>query len=118
MTPSRRIGLVEDHESVALGLASMLAGESDLELVITAGTASELLSAAPELDLVILDLRLADGSTPQSNVQALRDRGVEVLVFTGADNPFLVRSAARAGVLGVVRKSEDVQTVIAAVRAA
>ncbi|WP_280271342.1 response regulator transcription factor [Nocardia wallacei] len=114
----RRIGLVEDHESVALGLASMLAGEADLELVLTAGTVGELLAAAPQLDLVVLDLRLADGSTPQDNVRALRDRGLEVLVFTGADNPFLVRSAARAGVLGVVRKSEDVQTVVSAVRAA
>ena len=118
MTPPRRIGLVEDHESVALGLESMLAGESDLALVATGGTVRELLSTATELDLVILDLRLADGSDPQDNVQALRDCGLEVLVFTGADNPFLVRSAARAGVLGVVRKSEDVQTVVAAVRSA
>lgn len=118
MTPPRRIGLVEDHESVALGLASMLAREPDLELTVTAGTVSELLARAPQLDLVILDLRLSDGSTPQDNVQALRARGLEVLVFTGADNPFLVRSAARAGVLGVVRKSEDVRTVVAAVRAA
>ncbi|MGW4090449.1 response regulator transcription factor [Nocardia sp. NPDC004750] len=117
----RRIGLVEDHESVAIGLAAMLARETDLDLVLTAGTVPELLSAAdgaPKLDLVVLDLRLADGSSPEDNVRALRDRGIEVLVFTGADNAFLVRSAARAGVLGVVRKSEDVPTVVAAVRRA
>ncbi len=114
----RRIGLVEDHESVALGLNSMLAPEPDLDLVISAGTVTELLAAAPELDLVVLDLRLADGSAPEDNVRGLRAGGLEVLVFTGADNPFLVRAAARAGVLGVVRKSEDVQTVVAAVRAA
>ncbi|QIS14279.1 response regulator transcription factor [Nocardia arthritidis] len=117
----RRIGLVEDHESVAIGLAAMLAPESDLNLVLTAGTVPELLAAAegePQLDLVVLDLRLADGSSPEDNVRALRDRGIEVLVFTGADNAFLVRSAARAGVLGVVRKSEDVPTVVAAVRRA
>lgn len=114
----RRIGLVEDHESVAIGLSAMLAPEADLELVITAGTVAELLSAGPRLDLVVLDLRLADGSSPDDNVRALRARGIEVLVFTGADNPFLVRSAARAGVLGVVRKSEDMPTVVAAVRRA
>lgn len=117
----RRIGVVEDHESVAIGLAAMLAPEPDLDLVLTAGTVAELLVAArdlPQLDLVVLDLRLADGSTPEDNVRALRDRGIEVLIFTGADNAFLVRSAARAGVLGVVRKSEDVQTVVAAVRRA
>ncbi|WP_327119588.1 response regulator transcription factor [Nocardia sp. NBC_01730] len=117
----RRIGLVEDHESVAIGLAAMLAPEPDLDLVLASGTVPDLLTAvdgAPQLDLVVLDLRLADGSTPEDNVRALRDRGIEVLVFTGADNVFLVRSAARAGVLGVVRKSEDVPTVVAAVRRA
>lgn len=114
----RRIGLVEDHESVAIGLAAMLAPQADLELVITAGTVPELLAASPRLDLVVLDLRLADGSSPESNVLALREQGIEVLVFTGADNPFMVREAARAGVLGVVRKSEDVPTVVAAVRRA
>ncbi|WP_054814202.1 response regulator transcription factor [Nocardia arizonensis] len=120
----RRIGLVEDHESVAIGLAAMLAPQPDLDLVLTAGTVPELLAAADrasvtaDLDLVVLDLRLADNSAPQDNVRALRERGIEVLVFTGADNAFLVRSAARAGVLGVVRKSEDVPTVVAAVRRA
>ncbi|MEU7629166.1 response regulator transcription factor [Nocardia sp. NPDC049220] len=120
-TAPRRVGLVEDHESVAIGLAAMLAPEADLDLVLAAGTVAELLAAvdgATKLDLVVLDLRLADGSTPEDNVRALRDRGIEVLVFTGADNAFLVRSAARAGVLGVVRKSEDVPTVVGAVRRA
>ncbi|MEV6276013.1 response regulator transcription factor [Nocardia sp. NPDC051832] len=117
---ARRIGLVEDHESVAIGLAAMLAPEPDLNLVLTAGTVPELLGSAgaADLDLVVLDLRLADGSSPEDNVRALRDRGIEVLVFTGADNAFLVRAAAKAGVLGVVRKSEDASTVVAAVRQA
>ncbi|WP_433208441.1 response regulator [Nocardia sp. CA-107356] len=119
-TAPRRIGLVEDHESVAIGLAAMLAPEPDLDLVLTAGTVPELLAQANSapLDLVVLDLRLADGSSPEDNVRTLRNRGVEVLVFTGADNAFLVRAAAKAGVLGVVRKSEDVPTVVAAVRRA
>lgn len=39
-------------------------------------------------------------------------------MFTGAENAFLVRSAARAGVLGVVRKSQDAASVIDAVRLA
>ncbi len=114
----RRIGMVEDHESVALGLAAMLAGEPDLALVRTAGTVAELLSGGTDLDLVVLDLRLPDGSTPQDNVDALRAHGIEVLVFTGADNAYLVRSAARAGVLGVVRKSESAAVVVDAVRKA
>lgn len=114
----RRIGLVEDHESVAIGLGSMLADEADLDLVSIAPTVTELLEQATELDLVVLDLRLGDGSSPRSNVERLREIGVEVLVYTGAENPFLVRSAARAGVLGVVRKSEPASAIVSAIRRA
>lgn len=125
MGAPRRIGLVEDHESVAIGVAAMLGPQPDLNLVATAGTVADLLAhpdcrigGVPALDLAVLDLRLADDSAPEDNVRTLRDNGIEVLVFTGAENAFLVRSAARAGVLGVVRKSEDVAAVVAAVRAA
>jgi DNA-binding NarL/FixJ family response regulator len=114
----RRIGLVEDHESVAIGLSAMLSGEADLEVVAYAQTVQLLLDQTDDLDLVILDLRLADGSTPEDNVRKLRDQQIEVLVFTGAESAFLVRSAARAGVLGVVRKSQDASAVIDAVRRA
>lgn len=114
----RRIGLIEDHESVAMGLKAMLGPEPDLELILTAETVPDLLAREPVLDLVVLDLRLADGSSPASNVRALRESGYETLVFTGAENPYLVRSAAQAGVLGVVRKSAPATTVVEAVRRA
>lgn len=114
----RRIGLVEDHESVALGFAAMLADQPDLELAGTATTVSGLLEQITDLDLAVLDLRLSDGSSPKSNVEQLRAAGLETLVFTGAENPYLLRSAARAGVLGVVRKSEPAAVVIEAIRVA
>ncbi|MEO7079025.1 response regulator [Rhodococcus sp. BP22] len=114
----RRIGLVEDHESVALGLRSILADQSDLDLIAVAATVDELLASSPTLDLVVLDLRLGDGSSPRSNVEKLHAAGAQVLVYTGAENPFLVRSAARAGVLGVVRKSEPAAAIVSAIRRA
>ncbi|WP_418345407.1 LuxR C-terminal-related transcriptional regulator [Rhodococcus pyridinivorans] len=114
----RRIGLVEDHESVALGFAAMLADQPDLELAGTATTVSGLLEQVTDLDLAVLDLRLSDGSSPKSNVEQLRAAGLETLVFTGAENPYLLRSAARAGVLGVVRESEPAAVVIEAIRVA
>lgn len=117
-SPTRRIGIVEDHESVVMGLRAMLADQTDLTIVTAAPTVPELLAAGTELDLVILDLRLADGSSPKSNVEQLRAVGVEALVFTSAEDPYLVRLAAKAGVLGVLRKSEPTATVIAAITAA
>lgn len=116
--PPRRIGVVEDHASVVMGLEAMLAGEPDLMIAATGETVDELLGRGVDLDLAILDLRLADGSSPMANVEQLRAAGVETLVFTGAENPYLMRLAARAGVLGIVRKSEPPAAVVAAVHAA
>ncbi len=42
----------------------------------------EMLAQNVALDLAILDLRLADGSSPKSNVEQLRSAGLETLIFT------------------------------------
>ncbi|WP_375546167.1 response regulator transcription factor [Dietzia cinnamea] len=115
---TRRIGVVEDHSSVVLGLEVMLARHPGLTVAASAATVPELVACGHELDLVLLDLRLADGSSPTANVEQLRAAGHAVLVFTGAENPHLVRLAARAGVLGVVRKSAPEEVVVEAIAAA
>lgn len=114
--PVRRIGVVEDHRVTIAGLRQVLADESSVRIVATAPSVAELLAITADLALVVLDLRLPDGSTPAANIEQLRAAGIETLVFTSADEPFLVRAAARAGVLGVVRKSERDEVVAAAVR--
>lgn len=116
--PLLRIGIVEDHETQVLGVESVLQKTSDLRLVASAATVAELLHQTTELDLCVLDLRLADGSTPRSNVAQLRAAGIAALVLTTAEEPFLVQSAAQAGVLGVVRKSITASDLQAAIRAA
>lgn len=114
----RQIGVVEDHPAVVLGLKAMLAEQPTVEVAATAPTVTDLLNQQIPLDFVLLDLRLADGSSPTANVNALRAAGLEVLVFTGAENPYLVRLAARAGVLGVIRKSAPTEQVVDAIAAA
>lgn len=117
-TRARRVGLVDDHEVVEGGVRALLASCADLEVVATAPTVSGLLEQTDDLDLVLLDLRLADGTSPGGNARALRRAGAHVLVFTVGDEPALIRSAARAGALGVVRKSESLDVLLAAVRSA
>lgn len=118
--PSRTVRLahVDDHETVQLGLASLLAGHDDLELVISATTIDPVLPLVPTLDLVILDIRLSDGSTVDHNLATLHRAGARVLAFTAADNPAELRAASRSGVLGVVRKSDTSSAIIEAIRAA
>lgn len=114
----KKVGVVEDHSAVVLGLQAMLADHPTVTVAASAETVSGLLDQMVDLDLVLLDLRLADGSSPTANVEQLRAAGLESLVFTGAENPYLVRLAAKAGVLGVVRKSEPTHVVVAAIVAA
>ena len=105
-----RLALIDDHEIVARGFADLFGELPNIEVVATVASVAALL-ASPEgvgIDLVILDLRLSDGSTVTDNVARLRSAGAEVLAFTGGDDAPLMRAAARSGVLGVVRKSEPI----------
>jgi len=113
-----RIGMVDDHQFTIDGLRVRLADCADLELVAHASTVADLVADLPALDLVVLDLRLRDGSSPTGNVEAIRQRGVPVLVLTSGEDPYLVREAARAGVLGVIRKSRSPEDIVDAIRTA
>ena len=118
MTQSHRIALVEDHALVARGFEALVAGAEDLELVASVATVGELESVAPSPRLVVLDLRLADGSDPAVNVAAIHRLGAYVLIHTGAEDRALIQSAARSGALGLVRKSSDPAELLHAVRTA
>ena len=113
-----RIAHVDDHETVQLGFGFLLAGEPDLELVTSVTRVDELLPVLDGIDLVVLDIRLSDGSTVERNLGVLHQNGARVLAFTAADNPAELRAASRAGVLGIVRKSEPRDTILEAVRSA
>jgi len=112
-----RVALIDDHEIVVRGFASLFATLPEIEVVATVATVTELFAVVGEtrIDLVILDLRLSDGSTVTGNVDRLRATGAAVLAFTGGDDAQLMRAAARSGVLGVVRKSEPTDVLLDAV---
>ncbi|MGX5682084.1 response regulator transcription factor [Schumannella luteola] len=113
-----RIAHVDDHETVQLGFASLISGAEDLQLVQSATRVDDILPIVPTLDLVVLDIRLSDGSTIAHNLSVLHAAGARVLAFTAADNAAELRTASRGGVLGIVRKSESRDTIVEAVRSA
>jgi two-component system, NarL family, response regulator DevR len=112
------IAHVDDHETVRLGFAALLAPEDDLELRLSAATIEPVLERLSEFDLVVLDLRLSDGSTVESNMAHLTDRGANVIAFTAGDDRLGVRAASRGGALGIIRKSELSSVVLDAIRSA
>lgn len=111
-----RVGLVEDHPLFDAALRALVSPHDDLEWLGCRDTVDGFLAAHPDADVVLLDLRLRDHSTPYDNVRRLEDHGVRVLIHTTGEHPDLLRSAAQAGVTGVVLKTEAPQTVLAAIR--
>jgi DNA-binding NarL/FixJ family response regulator len=120
MSSSRpiRVALVDDHAIVEVAFRAALADMPSVSFIGVAPTVHELLSEHPDAELVVLDLRLADGSSPVSNVSALRDRDMRVIAYTSGEDPSLVRLVARTEVLGIVRKSAPVEVLLETIRAA
>ncbi len=100
----RRVGLIDDHPLYADALELLLSGTADLVWAGYAATVGGLLAIEGGVDLAILDLRLADGSLPQENVERLHAHGVQVLVYTSGEHPVLLRLAIKAEVLTPARR--------------
>lgn len=107
-----RVALIDDHEIVSLAIAQSLRDNQRLRYLGVAPTVDDLLTLDPEPELVVLDLRLADGSSPIRNVERLVEAGAKVVAFTSGENPYLVRLVARTAVLGIVRKSAPVSILL------
>jgi len=114
-----RIAAVDDHPALLSGLRAELAVlDPGLEFVATAGTVPGLLAGAggTAVDVVLLDLRLGDGSAPADNVAALVAAGWRVLVYTEGRQHEAALEALRAGAQGVLLKDRPVATVAQALR--
>jgi DNA-binding NarL/FixJ family response regulator len=110
-----RVAIVDDHESVRLGLKAAFADDG-YDVVLVASTVPELIAglAGREVDVTVLDLSLGDGSSVTENVKSVQAAGSAVLVHSIADRVALVREALAAGAAGVIPKSSATKTVIAA----
>ena len=111
-----RVGVVEDFESQLKGLQTIIDESDGMVFAAGGGTVDELLAISTDLDVVVLDLRLADRSSPADNAAKLHSHNINVLAFTSADHPDLVRSAISAGVAGVLRKSARNSELVEAIR--
>ncbi|NAZ87588.1 response regulator [Kineococcus indalonis] len=116
-----RVAAVDDHPALLTGLRVELA-DRDVHLVATAPTVPELLrtlgagGAAPP-EVVLLDLRLGDGSHPAQNVGALLGAGTRVLVYTEGRQHAEASEALRSGAQGVLLKDRPVSALVEALRA-
>ena len=112
---THRVAVVDDHESVRLGLQAAFTN-AGFDFALAAATVPELVEGlgGREVDVVVLDLSLGDGSSVTENVKNVQAMGAAVLVHSIADRVALVREALAAGAAGVIPKSSATRTVIAA----
>lgn len=115
-TPIVRVAIVDDHESVLLGIKAACL-EVGYRVVGVSPTMTGLIGVLADrpVDVIVLDLNLGDGSTVTDNVFRARAVGASVLVHSIADRMPAVREALAAGAAGVIPKSAATKTVIAAI---
>lgn len=118
-TPRIRLALVDDSEVVRMGLRALLGIEPDIAIVGEAtGVARALeLCAATTPDVLLLDIRLPDGSGVDACRQILkRSPDTRVLILTSVIDETIVDEAIRAGAHGYLLKEVDGRGLVHAIR--
>jgi len=105
LSRSIRLAIVDDHHSVTERAAAQLARSFHVSQIIHARHVSEVLPDRDGFDVVVLDLRLEDGTDAASNVRSLQDRGWPTLLYTQAGIDEIAQTVA-AGACGVIGKGD------------
>jgi len=119
--PTKRIKvvLVEDSEVVRMGLVALLGTEPRLQIVGEAGSVAAGIETCTRVrpDVVLLDLRLPDGTGFEACRQILKLLpDTRVLILTSAVSDAMVDEAIRSGAHGYLLKEIDGRGLISAVR--
>ncbi|MDA1188145.1 MAG: response regulator transcription factor [Chloroflexi bacterium] len=114
-----RVLIADDHEVVREGLRTLLQHVGDIEVVAEAGTVQESVDAAKALhpDVVIMDVRLADGSGVEA-CRAIRDENpdTKVIMLTAFPDDSAVMGSIMAGASGYLLKQARGNDLVDAVR--
>lgn len=111
--------VVDDHAVVRAGLAQLLAGADDLEVVGTAGDGAEAVELARELtpDVVLMDLQMPGMDGVEATRRVVADGLAQVLVLTSYSDAERIVAALAAGAVGYLLKDAEPDDVLAGIRA-
>ena len=113
-----RLLVVDDHEVVRQGLVALLDRRAGFEVVAQAGTVAEAIAEAArfEPDVVIMDVRLPDGSGIEAcrEIRAARPE-TRVVMLTSYPDEEAVLSAIIAGASGYLLKQMRGRDLVSAI---
>ena len=120
-TPAKtRVLLVDDHDVVRRGLASLINAEPDLDVCGEADGVESAMEAIGRLkpDVILLDMSLKDGDGLDllKRKAASAFAGIPALVLSMHDESVYAERAIRAGAMGYVRKANVAETIMTALR--
>ena len=115
-----RVLIAEDHTLVSEGLKAMLSTTDELEVVgaVNAGADAVNLAKTGSVDVVLMDLKLADQMSGIEATRLIKEGapGVKVVVLSMFTDPGTVAEAVKAGADGYLSKGTSGGEVIAAIR--
>ncbi|MFC5731155.1 MULTISPECIES: response regulator [Nocardioides] len=114
-----RVYVVDDHEVVRRGIASLVDAEDSMEIVGESGSPGDALPEILDLrpDVAVLGNHLSGGCAADL-CQRIRaaDPRIKVLVLTGRDDPAAISSAVLAGASGYVVNGIDGCSLVSGIR--
>lgn len=113
-----RVLVVEDHLLLAQLIVAALSNRGLVAQMAPSTRADDVLAAADEGTLVLLDLHLDEGRDGSRLVASLRAAGARVLVLTGSHDLLAVRRALEDGAVDVLDKSQPFAELVDAIAAA
>jgi len=116
--PKTRIVLVDDHPMLIRGIADLINGEADLEVVGEAATFQEAMALVNKLKpgLIVVDVSL-DGNNGIELMKNLsgREGSPPILAYSMHDESIYAERALRAGAKGYVMKQAEPEVLLTAI---
>jgi two-component system, NarL family, response regulator DevR len=118
--PPLRVMLVDDHEVVRGGVRAVLQATDDIIVTAEAASVQEAIDEAARSrpDVIVMDVRLTDGSGIEATRQIRADRpGTRVLMLTSFADDEALFASIMAGASGYVLKQVNAAELLRAIRA-
>ena len=111
-----RVGVIDSHDLLLAGARALMSMPySPAEFVVGANTVDRLCAQHPELDVVLLDIRLADKTSAEDNTRRLSAQGWKVLLHADSRQREAGSILRRTPACGVASKNDHARTLLEAI---